>query len=61
MKYELSDINKKIERIRKALKCSEPDRIPLHDFFWDEFIKRWKKAGTMCLYEYVMHTMDVPF
>jgi len=43
MKYDLSDVNKKIERIRKTLKCLKPDRIPLHDFFWEEFLEKWKK------------------
>jgi len=43
MDYDLSDVNKKLERVRKTLKCSEPDRIPLHDFFWAEFIQRWQK------------------
>lgn len=43
MDYNLSDVNKKLERVRKTLKCSEPDRIPLHDFFWTEFIQRWQK------------------
>lgn len=43
MDYNLSDVNKKLERVRKTLKCGEPDRIPLHDFFWAEFMQRWQK------------------
>lgn len=43
MEYNLSDVKKKRERIKKTIKCQEPDRIPLHDFFWAEFVKRWKK------------------
>ncbi len=64
MNYNLSDVNKKIERIKKTLKCSEPDRIPLHDFFWAEFIKRWQKeknlpGDTNIYYYYDMDLMVV--
>ena len=64
MKYDLSDVNKKIERIRKTLKCIEPDRIPLHDFFWAEFIKRWQKEkglpeDTNIYYYYDMDLMVI--
>ncbi len=34
---------KKLERMRKTLRHEEPDRIPISDFFWGSFIKRWKK------------------
>ena len=64
MEYKLSDVNKKIERIKKTLKCSEPDRIPLHDFFWAEFIKRWQKeknlpSDTNIYYYYDMDLMVI--
>ena len=45
--YNLTDVNKKIERVKKTLKCIEPDRIPLHDFFWSDFLKRWRKAKNL--------------
>ena len=34
---------KKLERMRKALSHQEPDRVPISDFFWGGFIKRWQK------------------
>ena len=47
MKYHLSDVNEKIERVENTLKCIEPDRIPLHDLFWTEFVNKWKKEKNL--------------
>jgi len=33
----------KLERMNKALNHEEPDRVPISDFFWGSFIKRWRK------------------
>jgi hypothetical protein len=33
----------KLERMNKALCHEEPDRIPISDFFWGSFVKRWRK------------------
>jgi len=33
----------KLERMNKTLRHEEPDRIPISDFFWGNFIKRWKR------------------
>lgn len=33
----------KLERMNKALNHEEPDRVPISDFFWGSFIKRWQK------------------
>ena len=33
----------KLTRMRKALGHEEPDRIPISDFFWGSFIKRWQQ------------------
>ena len=33
---------KKLERMQKALRHEEPDRVPISDFFWGSFIKRWQ-------------------
>jgi hypothetical protein len=33
----------KLERMNKALNHQEPDRIPISDFFWGSFIKRWRE------------------
>lgn len=34
---------KKLERLNKALRHEEPDRVPISDFFWGGFISRWQK------------------
>lgn len=34
---------KKLERMNRALRHEEPDQIPVGDFFWGQFIHRWKK------------------
>ncbi|MDB4582026.1 hypothetical protein N9164_02620 [Draconibacterium sp.] len=33
----------KLDRMNKALNHEEPDRVPISDFFWGSFIKRWRK------------------
>jgi uroporphyrinogen-III decarboxylase len=33
----------KLERMNKALRHEEPDRVPISDFFWGSFTERWKK------------------
>ena len=32
----------KLDRMNKALNHEEPDRVPISDFFWGSFIKRWR-------------------
>jgi hypothetical protein len=32
----------KLERMKKALRHEEPDRVPVSDFFWGSFVKRWR-------------------
>ena len=34
---------KKVERLHKALRHEEPDRVPIGDFFWGAFIRRWRE------------------
>ncbi|MCE5185424.1 MAG: hypothetical protein LLF76_04795 [Planctomycetaceae bacterium] len=34
---------KKLSRMKTALSHREPDRVPISDFFWGGFIKRWRK------------------
>lgn len=34
---------KKLERMNKALRHEEPDRVPISDFFWGSFVERWKE------------------
>jgi len=41
--HRSDNANKKLERLAKALSHQEPDRVPISDFFWGSFIKRWKK------------------
>lgn len=33
----------KLERINKALHHEEPDRVPISDFFWGGFVRRWRE------------------
>jgi hypothetical protein len=33
---------RKLERLNKALRHDEPDRVPISDFFWGGFIRRWR-------------------
>lgn len=33
----------KLERMNKALRHEEPDRVPISDFFWGSFIERWRQ------------------
>ena len=34
---------KKLERMNKALRHEEPDRVPISDFFWGSFVERWRR------------------
>jgi len=34
---------KEVERVLKALRHEEPDRVPITDFFWGGFIRRWQE------------------
>ncbi len=34
---------RKLERVRKALRHEEADRVPVSDFFWGGFTRRWRK------------------
>jgi uroporphyrinogen decarboxylase len=34
---------RKLERMTKALRHEEPDRVPISDFFWGGFIHRWRQ------------------
>jgi uroporphyrinogen decarboxylase len=34
---------RKLERMNKALRHEEPDRVPISDFFWGSFIRRWRE------------------
>jgi uroporphyrinogen decarboxylase len=33
----------KLQRMTKALHHAEPDRVPISDFFWGSFLKRWRE------------------
>ncbi len=37
------DCLSKLERMNKALRHEEPDRIPISDFFWGGFVRRWRE------------------
>ena len=34
---------KKLDRMNKTLRHEEPDRVPVSDFFWGSFLKRWRE------------------
>jgi len=34
---------RKLDRMAKALRHEEPDRVPISDFFWGGFIRRWRR------------------
>ena len=34
---------RKLDRVNKALRHEEPDRVPISDFFWGGFIQRWRR------------------
>ncbi|MBI4873804.1 MAG: hypothetical protein HY822_04120 [Acidobacteria bacterium] len=34
---------RKLERMRKTLRHQEADRVPVSDFFWGSFLKRWRE------------------
>jgi len=34
---------RKLERLNKALRHEEPDRVPVSDFFWGGFTRRWRR------------------
>ena len=34
---------RKCDRISKALRHEEPDRVPISDFFWGGFTRRWRQ------------------
>ena len=34
---------RKCDRINKALRHEEPDRVPISDFFWGGFTRRWRQ------------------
>ncbi|HOK66534.1 MAG TPA: uroporphyrinogen decarboxylase family protein [Anaerohalosphaeraceae bacterium] len=38
-----ADTLRKLERMRKTLRHEEPDRVPISDFFWGSFIRRWRE------------------
>ena len=33
---------RKLDRLKKTLRHEEPDRVPISDFFWGGFIRRWR-------------------
>ena len=34
---------RKLDRMSKALRHEEPDRVPISDFFWGSFTERWRR------------------
>lgn len=46
----------KLDRMNKALRHQEPDQVPISDFFWGSFLKRWREelglAADTDIYKY---------
>ena len=34
---------RKLDRMNKTLRHQEPDRVPISDWFWGSFTKRWRE------------------
>jgi uroporphyrinogen decarboxylase len=34
---------RKLRRLNQALRHEEPDRVPISDFFWGSFVRRWRQ------------------
>jgi len=34
---------RKLDRLHRALRHEEPDRVPISDFFWGDFTRRWRQ------------------
>ena len=34
---------RKLDRLNRALRHEEPDRVPVSDFFWSRFVDRWRE------------------
>src|SRR5512145_2570186 len=34
---------RKLDRMNRALRHQEPDRVPISDFFWGGFTRRWRQ------------------
>ncbi len=37
------DTLRKLERVNRALRHQEPDRVPVSDFYWGGFLRRWRR------------------
>ena len=33
----------KVERMNRALRHEEPDRVPMGEFYWGGFLRRWRE------------------
>lgn len=41
--YRTNNCEAKLARMKAALRHREPDRVPISDFFWGGFLKRWRE------------------
>jgi hypothetical protein len=41
--FMMNNSKRKIARVSAALKHQESDRVPISDFFWGNFVKRWRQ------------------
>lgn len=38
-----AETQRKLDRMNRALRHEDPDRVPISDFFWGSFIQRWRE------------------
>lgn len=59
----MDSFENKLTRMQKTFSCQEPDRVPLFDLFWAEFIAKWQKEKGLApdanIYEYYDMDMTV--
>jgi hypothetical protein len=49
----------KLERMNKALRHEEPDRVPVSDFFWGGFLERWRRELGLAADADIYHYYDL--
>jgi uroporphyrinogen decarboxylase len=50
---------KKLERMNKALRHQEADRVPISDFFWGAFVERWRRELGLAADASPLHHYDL--
>ena len=57
----MDSFQNKLKRMQQTFSCQQPDRVPLFDLFWAEFVAKWQKEKGLApdanIYEY--YDMDM--